>query len=66
MVTGFEQFGVVPADSTTFKYLEDKISVPYEPVFSDAKARFLVEVSQKIMNLHQVSTLKLMPTPLLF
>ncbi|XP_050120182.1 3-isopropylmalate dehydratase large subunit, chloroplastic-like [Malus sylvestris] len=31
--------GVVPADSTTFKYLEDKTSVPYEPVYSDAKAR---------------------------
>ncbi|KAM0985573.1 hypothetical protein PS2_012609 [Malus domestica] len=33
------QNGVVPADSTTFKYLEDKTSVPYEPVYSDAKAR---------------------------
>ncbi|XP_048430515.1 3-isopropylmalate dehydratase large subunit, chloroplastic isoform X2 [Pyrus x bretschneideri] len=35
--------GIVPADSTTFKYLEDKTSVPYEPVYSDAKARFLKE-----------------------
>ncbi|KAF9677774.1 hypothetical protein SADUNF_Sadunf08G0142400 [Salix dunnii] len=35
--------GVVPADSTTFKYLEDKTSIPYEPVYSDAQARFLTE-----------------------
>ncbi|XP_048437176.1 3-isopropylmalate dehydratase large subunit, chloroplastic-like isoform X1 [Pyrus x bretschneideri] len=35
--------GIVPADSTTFNYLEDKTSVPYEPVYSDAKARFLKE-----------------------
>ncbi|OMO95328.1 Aconitase/3-isopropylmalate dehydratase large subunit, alpha/beta/alpha [Corchorus olitorius] len=35
--------GVVPADSTTFKYLEDKTSLPYEPVFSDAQASFLSE-----------------------
>ncbi|XWS13931.1 hypothetical protein CRYUN_Cryun36dG0081100 [Craigia yunnanensis] len=32
--------GVVSADSTTFKYLEDKTSVLYEPVYSDAQARF--------------------------
>jgi hypothetical protein len=32
--------GVVPADSTTFKYLEGKTTVPYEPVASDAKARY--------------------------
>ncbi|KAI4345901.1 hypothetical protein L6164_012987 [Bauhinia variegata] len=35
--------GVVPADSTTFKYLEDKTSIPYEPVYSDEQARFLSE-----------------------
>ncbi|KAF9673617.1 hypothetical protein SADUNF_Sadunf10G0042700 [Salix dunnii] len=35
--------GVVPADSTTFKYLEDKTTLPYEPVYSDAQARFLSE-----------------------
>ncbi|XVF66392.1 hypothetical protein PTKIN_Ptkin10aG0032200 [Pterospermum kingtungense] len=35
--------GVVPADSTTFKYLEDKTSLPYEPVYSDAQASFLSE-----------------------
>nr|XP_023884282.1 3-isopropylmalate dehydratase large subunit, chloroplastic [Quercus suber]POE70736.1 3-isopropylmalate dehydratase large subunit, chloroplastic [Quercus suber] len=35
--------GVVPADSTTFKYLEDKTSVAYEPVYSDEQARFLSE-----------------------
>ncbi|TXG72431.1 hypothetical protein EZV62_001010 [Acer yangbiense] len=35
--------GVVPADSTTFKYLEDKTSIGYEPVYSDAKASFLSE-----------------------
>ncbi|KAF5465844.1 hypothetical protein F2P56_015812 [Juglans regia] len=35
--------GVVPADSTTYKYLEDKTSVAYEPVYSDQQARFLSE-----------------------
>ncbi|XWS08720.1 hypothetical protein CRYUN_Cryun40dG0025300 [Craigia yunnanensis] len=35
--------GVVSAESTTFKYLEDKISVPYEPVYRDAHASFLSE-----------------------
>ncbi|GKV39147.1 hypothetical protein SLEP1_g46957 [Rubroshorea leprosula] len=35
--------GVVPADGTTFKYLENKTSVPYEPVYSDAQASFLSE-----------------------
>ncbi|KAI9078767.1 hypothetical protein K1719_039225 [Acacia pycnantha] len=33
--------GVVPADSTTYKYLEGKTSVPYEPLYSDNQARFL-------------------------
>ncbi|GAV59087.1 Aconitase domain-containing protein [Cephalotus follicularis] len=37
--------GVVPADSTTFKYLEDKTSVAYEPVYSDGQASFLSEYS---------------------
>ncbi|KAD5803621.1 hypothetical protein E3N88_14981 [Mikania micrantha] len=35
--------GIVPADATTFKYLEDKTSVPYEPVYSDDQAKFLAE-----------------------
>ncbi|KAG5554178.1 hypothetical protein RHGRI_011891 [Rhododendron griersonianum] len=35
--------GVVPADSTTYKYLEDKTSTPYEAVYSDDQARFLSE-----------------------
>ncbi|OWM82192.1 hypothetical protein CDL15_Pgr001766 [Punica granatum] len=35
--------GVVPADSTTFKYLEGKTSLPYEPVYSDQSARFVSE-----------------------
>ncbi|XP_058225567.1 3-isopropylmalate dehydratase large subunit, chloroplastic-like isoform X3 [Rhododendron vialii] len=33
--------GVVPADSTTYKYLKDKTSTPYEAVYSDDQARFL-------------------------
>ncbi|XP_014512451.1 3-isopropylmalate dehydratase large subunit, chloroplastic [Vigna radiata var. radiata] len=33
--------GIVAADETTYKYLEDKTSSPYEPVFSDENARFL-------------------------
>ncbi|XP_045808197.1 3-isopropylmalate dehydratase large subunit, chloroplastic-like isoform X5 [Trifolium pratense] len=32
--------GIVAADRITFKYLEDKTSTPYEPIFSDEKARF--------------------------
>ncbi|GJV00637.1 3-isopropylmalate dehydratase large subunit, chloroplastic [Tanacetum coccineum] len=35
--------GIVPADATTFKYLEGKTSLPYEPVYSDGEARFLEE-----------------------
>ncbi|XP_044498212.1 3-isopropylmalate dehydratase large subunit, chloroplastic-like isoform X3 [Mangifera indica] len=35
--------GVVPADTTTFNYLEDKTSLSYEPVYSDEQARFLSE-----------------------
>ncbi|EPS66199.1 hypothetical protein M569_08578 [Genlisea aurea] len=31
--------GIVPADNTTYKYLEDKTSEPFEPVFSDGQAR---------------------------
>ncbi|CAN0904920.1 3-isopropylmalate dehydratase large subunit, chloroplastic [Linum grandiflorum] len=31
--------GVVPADNTTFNYLEGKASLPYEPVYSDQQAR---------------------------
>nr|XP_017219695.1 PREDICTED: 3-isopropylmalate dehydratase large subunit-like isoform X2 [Daucus carota subsp. sativus] len=35
--------GVIPADATTYKYLEDKTSLPYEPLYSDEQARFLSE-----------------------
>ncbi|CAD5194704.1 unnamed protein product [Musa acuminata subsp. malaccensis] len=35
--------GVVPADETTFKYLEDKTSKNFEPVYSDDNARFIQE-----------------------
>ncbi|CAA6666505.1 unnamed protein product [Spirodela intermedia] len=35
--------GVVPADLTTFNYLEGKTSVNYEPVYSDGHAKFLQE-----------------------
>ncbi|KAK8971497.1 3-isopropylmalate dehydratase [Platanthera guangdongensis] len=33
--------GVVPADETTFNYLEDKTSVEYQPMYSDENARFV-------------------------
>ncbi|KAG0451525.1 hypothetical protein HPP92_026218 [Vanilla planifolia] len=33
--------GVIPADQTTFKYLEDKTSVEYQPVYSDENAKFI-------------------------
>ncbi|KAG6506312.1 hypothetical protein ZIOFF_031635 [Zingiber officinale] len=35
--------GVVPADEVTFKYLEDKTSKNFEPVYSDDNARFIQE-----------------------
>ncbi|XP_033509360.1 3-isopropylmalate dehydratase large subunit, chloroplastic-like isoform X2 [Nicotiana tomentosiformis] len=35
--------GVIPTDKTTYDYLKDKTSVPYEPVYSDEGARFLKE-----------------------
>ncbi|KAI3798092.1 hypothetical protein L1987_33361 [Smallanthus sonchifolius] len=35
--------GIVPADATTFAYLEDKTSLSYEPVYSDAQAGYLAE-----------------------
>ncbi|XP_061356799.1 3-isopropylmalate dehydratase large subunit, chloroplastic-like [Gastrolobium bilobum] len=35
--------GIVAADRTTYEYLEDKTSAPYEPVFSDEKASFLAQ-----------------------
>ncbi|GJT07836.1 Orf y [Tanacetum coccineum] len=35
--------GIVQADTTTFKYLEGKTSVSFEPVYSDTQARYLVE-----------------------
>ncbi|KAF8394224.1 hypothetical protein HHK36_020431 [Tetracentron sinense] len=35
--------GVIPADNTTYKYLEGKTSVAFEPMYSDEQARFLSE-----------------------
>ena len=32
--------GVVPADQTTFDYVEARTSEPYEPVYSDEAAAF--------------------------
>nr|XP_016513129.1 PREDICTED: 3-isopropylmalate dehydratase large subunit-like [Nicotiana tabacum] len=32
--------GVIPADKTTYDYLEGRTSVPYEPVYSDEGARY--------------------------
>ncbi|CAI9776037.1 unnamed protein product [Fraxinus pennsylvanica] len=43
--------GVVPADNTTYKYLEDKTTLPYEPVYSDGQARFLQEYKFDISKL---------------
>lgn len=34
--------GVVPADATTFKYLEGKTSKPYEAFYSDGGARYMI------------------------
>ncbi|XP_029124941.1 3-isopropylmalate dehydratase large subunit, chloroplastic [Cajanus cajan] len=46
--------GVIPADGTTFKYLEDKTSVPYEPVYSDQQASFLSEYRFDVSKLEPV------------
>ncbi|XP_057424007.1 3-isopropylmalate dehydratase large subunit, chloroplastic-like [Lotus japonicus] len=35
--------GIVAADQKTYQYLEDKTSAPFEPVYSDEKARFLAQ-----------------------
>ncbi|KAG2655668.1 hypothetical protein PVAP13_1KG029700 [Panicum virgatum] len=46
--------GVVPADETTFKYLEGKTSVDYEPVYSDAQARFFSDYRFDVSKLEPV------------
>ncbi|KAG8057979.1 hypothetical protein GUJ93_ZPchr0002g25143 [Zizania palustris] len=46
--------GVVPADETTFKYLEGKTSVEYEPVYSDAQARFVSDYRFDVSKLEPV------------
>uniref|UniRef100_M8BJQ8 3-isopropylmalate dehydratase n=1 Tax=Aegilops tauschii TaxID=37682 RepID=M8BJQ8_AEGTA len=46
--------GVVPADETTFKYLEGKTSVEYEPVYSDAQARFYSDYRFDVSKLEPV------------
>ncbi|CAD6248264.1 unnamed protein product [Miscanthus lutarioriparius] len=46
--------GVVPADETTFKYLEGKASVDYEPVCSDAQARFFSDYRFDVSKLEPV------------
>ncbi|KAA0038519.1 hypothetical protein IC582_006871 [Cucumis melo] len=46
--------GVIPPDSTTFKYLEDKTTKPFEPVYSDENARFLSEYRFDVSKLEPV------------
>uniref|UniRef100_A0A0D9YLL3 Aconitase/3-isopropylmalate dehydratase large subunit alpha/beta/alpha domain-containing protein n=1 Tax=Oryza glumipatula TaxID=40148 RepID=A0A0D9YLL3_9ORYZ len=46
--------GVVPADQTTFNYLEGKTSVEYEPVYSDAQARFVSDYRFDVSKLEPV------------
>lgn len=46
--------GVVPADATTFKYLEDKTPMSYEPVYSDEKARFIHDYRFDVSKLEPV------------
>ncbi|CAO1943888.1 unnamed protein product [Urochloa humidicola] len=46
--------GVVPADETTFQYLEGKTSVDYEPVYSDAQARFFSDYRFDVSKLEPV------------
>ncbi|KAL8167710.1 hypothetical protein V2J09_009209 [Rumex salicifolius] len=46
--------GVVPADSTTYMYLEGKTSLPYEPVYSDSQASFLAEYKFDVSKLEPV------------
>lgn len=37
--------GVVPADATTFKYLEGKTDKPYQVFPSDGNARYLTRIN---------------------
>ncbi|KAJ4756440.1 3-isopropylmalate dehydratase large subunit [Rhynchospora pubera] len=46
--------GVVPPDETTFKYLEDKTTVKYEPLYSDANARFVADYKFDVSKLEPV------------
>ncbi|KAJ4814361.1 hypothetical protein LUZ62_026927 [Rhynchospora pubera] len=46
--------GVVPPDETTFKYLEGKTSVNYEPVYSDESAKFISEYRFDVSKLEPV------------
>ncbi|KAH0914388.1 hypothetical protein HID58_028834 [Brassica napus] len=36
--------GVIPPDATTFNYVENRTSVPFEPVYSDGNASLYVEL----------------------
>ncbi len=40
--------GVVPADSTTFKYLEGKATVPYQPIASVLRCQAQLELTLKL------------------
>ncbi|KAK1290569.1 3-isopropylmalate dehydratase [Acorus calamus] len=46
--------GVVPADQTTFKYLEGKTSTSFEPLYSDGGARFQQEYKIDVSKLEPV------------
>ncbi|KAJ4774184.1 hypothetical protein LUZ62_058441 [Rhynchospora pubera] len=46
--------GVVPPDETTFKYLEGKTSLNYEPVYSDESAKFISEYRFDVSKLEPV------------
>ncbi|KAG9447696.1 hypothetical protein H6P81_013824 [Aristolochia fimbriata] len=46
--------GVVPVDETTFKYLEGKTPLSYEPVYSDEQAKFFQEYRFDVSKLEPV------------
>ncbi|CAF2269785.1 unnamed protein product [Brassica napus] len=46
--------GVIPPDATTFNYVENRTSVPFQPVYSDANASFVADYRFDVSKLEPV------------
>ncbi|KAL0715959.1 hypothetical protein Bca4012_065281 [Brassica carinata] len=46
--------GVIPPDATTFNYVENRTSVPFEPVYSDGNASFVADYRFDVSKLEPV------------